>query len=317
MKSSVFSAYCALSKSGIVTLVLISVVGGYLVGHPLEAPLELSRLGLTLFGVLCLASGSSAWNQLQEREIDALMPRTARRPLPSGRITPRAAGIFIAFTLLAGGMALLRVDLKVAVLGFLAVILYNGLYTLWWKKRWAYAAVPGAIPGALPALMGSIAANGDLWNPGGIFVFCVLFYWQMPHFWVLALRFREDYRKGNFPTLPVARGEGVTLSQITLWSLGYVGLALLAPLFLNRSGLIYLLVAVPFSLKLLWELRAFLRASVSAAAWGPVAALAAAPAGNSKAWLRFFLWINFSLIFLIAAAALDVWSAFLLAPAWV
>lgn len=282
-----------LSKSGIVALVLISVLGGYLIGQPFEVPLSVSRLLLTLFGVLFLASGSSALNQYQERHIDAEMPRTAKRPLPSGRMTPRGVLGFVALTLILGLALLAKVSEPVLVLGIAAVVSYNGLYTMWWKRRWAYAAVPGAIPGALPILMGHIAANGNPWHPGGIYLFFILFYWQMPHFWVLALKFEKDYRLGGFPTLPVARGAMVTVSRIVIWCLAYIALALIAPFFL-KTRLIYMIVAVAVSLKLLWELRAFVKAP-----------------DQGKAWLRFFLWINFSLIFYIAGAAADLWSVYL------
>jgi protoheme IX farnesyltransferase len=285
--------YRELSKSGIVALVLISVLGGYLIGQPFEVPLSLSGLSLTLFGVLFMASGSSALNQLQERHVDASMPRTARRPLPSGRMSVAAVRAFVAATLVLGLSLLAAVDTSVLWLGIAAIISYNGLYTLWWKRHWAYAAVPGAVPGALPILMGYAAASHHIWTPGGIYLFFILFYWQMPHFWVLALKFENDYRLGGFPTLPVARGPQVTVFQIVIWCLAYVGLALIAPLFL-KTRLIYMTIALAVSLKVLWELRAFVRAP-----------------DHSKSWLRFFLWVNFSLIFYIAAAALDLWSIYL------
>ncbi|MCM2324747.1 MAG: protoheme IX farnesyltransferase [Oligoflexia bacterium] len=287
------AAYRELSKSGIVALVLISVLAGYLVGHPLEAALDLPRLAFTILGILFLASGSSALNQLQERSLDSLMPRTAKRPLPTGRISVPSARAYIAVTLTLGLAILGVLSLKVALLGILAVAIYNGLYTLWWKPRLAYAAVPGAIPGALPALMGSVAANSELFHPAGLYLFAVVFYWQMPHFWVLALRFREDYRLGGIPTLPVRHGPGVTIFHVTLWTLGYVALALLSPFFLTGAGVITLLTAILCSLKLLWELRVF---------------AGSAPGG----WLRYFLWINFSLILLLGAATLDAWAPHLL-----
>jgi protoheme IX farnesyltransferase len=285
--------YRELSKSGIVALVLISVLGGYLIGQPFEVPLSFFRLAMTLFGVLFLASGSSALNQYQERHIDAEMPRTAKRPLPSGRMTPRGVLIFVFVTLFLGLGILAWVSLEVLALGITAVVFYNGLYTIWWKRRWAYAAVPGAIPGALPILMGHVAACHNLFQPGGIYLFFILFYWQMPHFWVLALRFEKDYRMGGFPTLPVARGTSVTVSRILVWCLAYVALALIAPFFL-KTRFIYMAIALAVSFKVLWELRSFVRAP-----------------DQSKAWLRFFLWINFSLIFYIAAAAADLWSIYL------
>src|SRR6185437_932834 len=139
-------------------------------------------------------------------------------------------------------------------LGILAVISYNGFYTLWWKRHWAYAAVPGAIPGALPVLMGHVAVTDQLFAPGGIYLFFILFFWQMPHFWALALRYKSDYAQGGFPTLPVAHGTGLTVHQIVIWCLGYVGLALMGPLFL-RVGAIYCIATFIMSVKILWELR--------------------------------------------------------------
>lgn len=284
--------YRQLSKSGIVTLVLISVLGGYLIGHPFEAAFSLKRLTETLGGVLFLASGSSALNQFQERKIDATMPRTAKRPMPSGRLSSQEVLVFIGVCLLVGLVTLAVVSSAVFVLGVLAIIFYNGFYTLWWKKHWAYAAIPGAIPGALPALMGHVAANGHLWNPGGIYLFSLIFFWQMPHFWVLALRFRKDYELGHFPTLPVALGESITVLQIALWCLAYIGLALLGPLFF-KTGSLYPSIVLPMCAILLWKLTAFVRA----------------PAKSSgKAWLSFFLWVNFSLIVFVGAAVLDLWS---------
>ena len=293
-----FSAYRELSKSGIVALVLISVLGGYLIGHPADLPFSPSHLLMTLLGVLFLASGSSALNQFQERTVDANMPRTAKRPIPSGRMS---AGHALAFSLggiTLGAILLARLSTELLALGAAAVLLYNVLYTLWWKRRWAFAAVPGAVPGALPILMGYVAASGTLWAAGGWYLFFILFFWQMPHFWVLALRFRGDYAQGGFPTLPVSRGTEVTVFQIGLWCLAYVGLALLAPLFLN-VGAFYLSVAIAMGIKLLVELVRFARQP------------------ESQRWWGFFLWVNFSLIILIGAAALDGWRYQLLAPFWI
>ena len=293
VQGSGFAAYAELAKSGIVTLVLISVLGGYLAGQHFDAPFDFTRLLLTLFGILFLASGSSALNQYQERVIDASMPRTAKRPLPSGRLTERAVLIFIGLTLVLGLLLLSQISIAQLILGLLAVASYNGLYTLWWKRHWAFAAVPGALPGALPIWMGYAAASGEVFTPGGIYLFFLLFFWQMPHFWVLALKYRKDYESGGFPTLPVAHGLGLTVSQISVWCLAYVGISLIAPLFM-RVGIIYLIITPLMGLKLLWELRKFVKQP------------------ESKYWLHFFLWVNFSLIIYIAAAVIDLWSVYLI-----
>lgn len=246
---------------------------------------------LTLLGILLLASGSSALNQLQERHIDAKMARTANRPLPTGRLSPNAALVFIIVTLVLGLAVLARLDLWIALLGLIAVVSYNGLYTLWWKKHWAYAAIPGAIPGALPILMGFTSANGAILAPGGIYLFLILFYWQMPHFWVLALRYSKDYEAGGFPTLPVTHGTHLTVLQIVLWCLAYIGLLLVAPLFLPVKAA-YLVITLAITIKVLLELRRF------------------ALQPESQHWLHFFLWVNFSLIIVLGAAVLDLYTAF-------
>ncbi|MEK6580101.1 MAG: protoheme IX farnesyltransferase [Bdellovibrionota bacterium] len=289
--------YKELSKSGIVFLVGISVVGGYLIGQPAGVPLGPARMCLTLLGVLALASGSSALNQLQEVAIDRTMPRTSKRPLPSGRMTSLHAKIFILASLIFGAFLLSRLGVVLLWTGVSAVFLYNGLYTLWWKKHWAFAAVPGAVPGALPILMGYASSSGSLFAPGGIYLFALLFFWQMPHFWVLALKFRSDYQKGGIPTLPVAHGAGITVDHIVLWCLAYVGIALLAPFFL-KVGFTYMVPAILISFWLIWTLFQFTRAP------------------ESKKWLQFFLWVNFSLIIYIGAAALDVWNYHLFAK-WI
>lgn len=284
-----------LSKSGIVTLVLISVLGGYFIGVPAGNPLDLARLLLTLLGILLLSSGSSALNQLQEIEPDRKMARTAKRPLPSGRVSPRQAGAFVAFCLVSGLALLAVLDLRLLAMGAAATFSYNVLYTLWWKPRWAFAAIPGAIPGALPIWMGHVASAQRLWEPAGLYLFGLLFFWQMPHFWVLALRYSGDYASGGFPTLPVKKGRPLTVAHIAIWAVCYVAMAWLAPLFMPLGGL-YFATAAVFSIAVLVELVRFARSP-----------------GHTR-WLQFFLWVNLSLVGLLAGMALDRWKWTFLTP---
>ncbi len=286
-----WKVFSELSKSGIVTLVLISVFAGYLIGQPSELPLDKTRMLLTLLGLLFVSAGSSALNQYQERDIDAQMPRTAKRPLPSGRLTPRGVLIFVGITISVGLSILAYLDWNLFHLGVFAIACYNGLYTLWWKKHWAFAAVPGAIPGAIPILMGYTAAQGQVFHPTGLYLFFILFFWQMPHFWSLALKYRKDYEQGGFPTLPVKLGLGVTLHQIILWCLAYLGIAFLAPFFMPVRW-IYMIPTLLMSGKVIIELRAFVKKP------------------ESEKWLHFFLWVNFSLIVYLAAAVIDLWSIY-------
>lgn len=301
-RKSALRLVAELSKSGIVTLVVMSVLAGYLVGHPLERPFEFGHLTLTLVGILFLASGSSALNQWQERELDRLMPRTQNRPIPSGDMTAGSALALALSFLFVGGVMLWRIDMELLWLGIAAAVSYNGLYTLWWKRKWPYAAIPGAIPGALPALMGFVAAHRaeSSWlEPGGWYLFALLFFWQMPHFWILALRYSEDYAQGAIPTLPVSRGSEITRIELTLWALGYIGISFLAPLFLP-VGRVYLSLAVLVAVLILRELFRLGKEI---------------PSGlilKDRTWLRFFLLINFSLVIYLFGLAADLWSVYLI-----
>jgi protoheme IX farnesyltransferase len=281
-----------LTKAEIVLLEVITLVAGFLIGHSLEQPINFSLFLLMLVGVSCLALGSGALNQIQERSEDAQMNRTKSRPLPSGRIS---VGVALSITIslfIIGVLCLHQVSTPVLLLGLAAVVSYNGLYTLWWKRKLAFAAIPGAIPGALPILIGYQGAVGNLLDVRGYYLFAILFFWQMPHFWVLALKYSNDYDKGGFPTLPVARGSHVTRFQITLWCLAYAAVGLLSSLFFPM-GLIGLIGSLFISAWLVFELARFLKHP------------------EQKTWLRFFLSINFSLILYLGVISVDLWSILL------
>ncbi|MCM0606776.1 MAG: protoheme IX farnesyltransferase [Xanthomonadaceae bacterium] len=314
--SAKITQYKAFSKSGIVTLVLISVVGGYFMSMPLDQSFQIGHFVLTLAGVLFLASGSSALNQFQEIRLDAKMPRTAGRPLPSGGMSEREALIFIGVSLLIGILCLAKISVLVLFLGLGAVFSYNGLYTMWWKPRMAYAAVPGAVPGALPILMGAASAADGI-NASGVYWFFILFFWQMPHFWVLADRYSADYRAGGIPTLPVSRGTEVTHFQIVLWCLAYIGLALAGPLFLEAEW-IYFIGALVVSVAILFELVRYSKARlIVSSAVTTIGTTAEPDPTEKKAWLRFFLWVNFSLILFLLFAVIDRWKMVWFPSLWV
>lgn len=277
--------FTELTKFEIVFLELITLALGYFIGHSLEYSVNWLQFGQTLFGVALLASGSGALNQFQEHLKDAQMDRTKGRPIPSGRIAPAKALSLSLALILAGAILLSMVSGLVLTLGLLAVISYNILYTLWWKPRWAFAAIPGAIPGALPILIGYQAAtqSASILDIRGWYLFAILFFWQMPHFWVLALKYSGDYDRGGFPTLPVKLGVDITKEQITLWCLAYVGIGVLAGLFFPL-GLIGVFGALVVSAWILLELKRYLDQSKDQS-----------PSAKNP-WLRFFLIINFSMI---------------------
>lgn len=287
-----YRAILELTKSEIVLLEAITLAAGFVIGQSLETAFPWSTFFLTLAGVCCLALGAGSMNQIQEREEDAQMERTRKRPLPSGRISLRFAVILTILLFLTGTILLSMVSIPVLALGLFAVISYNVLYTMWWKRRMAFAAIPGAIPGALPILIGYQAAVNNLTDGRGWYLFAILFFWQMPHFWVLALKYSNDYEKGGFPTLPVALGNQVTRFQITLWCLAYAGIGLLSAMFFP-TGVLGLAGSLLISAWLLWELVRFLRKP------------------EQQTWLRFFLSINFSLLLYLLVISADLWSIYL------
>jgi heme o synthase len=156
---------------------------------------------LPMSGIFLLAAGASGLNQYQEQEFDARMIRTLNRPLPSAELKP-ATSLWIAFLLIITGLLFMAAGEHwlTLLLGVFNILWYNGLYT-WLKRRTAFAVVPGALTGAIPVLMGWTAAGCPVWHPLPLFLAFFIFLWQVPHFWLLALLYEEDYRNAGFPTL--------------------------------------------------------------------------------------------------------------------
>jgi protoheme IX farnesyltransferase len=152
-----------------------------------------------LAGVFLLAGGAGALNQVQEVDVDTLMLRTARRPIPSGRMT-RRTGFLIALTMLAAGLLFLSGSLAAVMLGVCTVVWYNGIYTPL-KRVSAFAAIPGGVVGALPPAIGWVMGGGSVADPRIIAVAFFFFVWQVPHFWLLLLRIGDDYARAGLPTL--------------------------------------------------------------------------------------------------------------------
>jgi protoheme IX farnesyltransferase len=182
-------------------------------------------------GVLMLAAGAGALNQYQERGLDAQMKRTRHRPLPSGLLTPCNA-LFVASMFILYGLALLGLGsgLQAAALGLFAVIWYNGVYT-WLKRITAFASVPGALVGAVPPMIGWISAGGQATDITILALAFFFFIWQIPHFWLLLLKFRDDYRQAGLPTLQ-GKLSNAQIARITfVWTSAAGTASLLIPLF--------------------------------------------------------------------------------------
>ncbi|MEN8007834.1 MAG: protoheme IX farnesyltransferase [Candidatus Krumholzibacteriota bacterium] len=182
-----------------------------------------------LAGILLQACGAAALNQVQDAAVDARMPRTAGRPIPSGRIS-RTTAFISAMFLLAGGSALLwTVSGTAAVLGLAAAVVYNGIYTPL-KRVTPFAALPGSVIGALPPVVGWVAAGGYLADPTIHQVAFFFFLWQIPHFWLLLLFYEKDYADGGMPSL-FDRFDRRQIVRLTfLWIAAVCVAALMLPL---------------------------------------------------------------------------------------
>ena len=193
-----------LTKPRITGLVLVTAAVGYAVGT--GASFELPRFLLFMAGTALLCSGASALNQYLERDTDARMHRTRRRPIPAGRMRPEEALVFGLVLSAAGLAALAPVNPLTLALGALSLVSYVLAYTPL-KRVTSLCTVVGAVPRALPPLMGWTAARGVL-GPAGWGLFAILFLWQLPHFLAIGWLYREDYARGGFPMLGVTDTDG-------------------------------------------------------------------------------------------------------------
>jgi protoheme IX farnesyltransferase len=285
----VLKTYADLTKFGIVVFSVLAGLAGYATGFQIEHTFDWKIFLEVLLGIYFLSSGSLALNQVQEWKLDQKMPRTAKRPIASGKIKPAAAGILAIALLVVGLNLLFEIEPTAGWVGLVCVLFYNGVYTLYLKRKWVFAAVPGAIPGALPVTIGYAAANPDIWNSESLYLFLIMFLWQMPHFWVLAIRYKDDYAKGGIPTLPVALGMSKTLFQIGLYTFVYVGVALAAPMFVHASWL-FVLLTIPFCFKVLQEFYRYYKSN------------------GEQRWLAFFMWLNVSMLVFLVIPVVDKWN---------
>jgi protoheme IX farnesyltransferase len=159
------------------------------------------KLILVSFGILLMAVSASVLNQVQEAGLDSKMKRTLDRPIPSGRIRLKHAIIFSVCNLFAGTFIVYsNGTFSAALIGLFTILWYNGVYT-YSKRITAFAVVPGAITGALPPLIGWVAAGGGIWDKPIIFLEFLFFTGQIPHFWLLILKYGDEYHKAGIPTL--------------------------------------------------------------------------------------------------------------------
>jgi protoheme IX farnesyltransferase len=217
--------YLELSKARIVAMVLITTAAGYFFG---AQHVNVVLLINALIGTALVAAGTNALNQYVERELDAKMRRTSHRPLPDGRITPRAALVFATAISIVGTLYLaITVNFLTALLGAITLVTYIFVYTPL-KRISPACTIIGAIPGAVPPLMGWTAATGAL-SLGGWLAFGIVFLWQLPHFMAISWIYREDYDRAGFAMLSVRDSDGsATARQALFYSIALLILSAFA-----------------------------------------------------------------------------------------
>jgi heme o synthase len=241
--------YAALAKPRLNLLVVASALAGYVMagGDTSSVP----ALLWTLLGTGLVAGGASTFNQILERDRDALMRRTRLRPLPDGRLSVAEAAASGTVLTLAGLLMLAAgVNLLAAAVALATLVSYVAVYTPL-KRRTSFATVIGAVPGALPPVIGWAAASNEL-SHGAWILFGIVFLWQMPHFLAIAWMYKEDYARAGYPMLPVIEPDGrSTGRQAAIYTAALVPLAL-APTLVGMTGVIYfagaLLVTLVFLL---------------------------------------------------------------------
>jgi protoheme IX farnesyltransferase len=208
-------AFIALTKPRIIELLLVTTVPTMILAQ--QGLPRLSLIAATLVGGTLAAGGANAINMYVDRDIDRLMPRTQHRPLVTGAVTPRAALVFaLTLEVLAFAELWVFVNLLSAVLALSATLFYVFVYTLWLKRTSTRNIVIGGAAGAVPVLVGWAAVTGSLaWAP--VVMFLAIFLWTPPHFWALAIRYADDYRRADVPMLPAV----ATVEETSRRMLGY------------------------------------------------------------------------------------------------
>lgn len=240
--------YMELAKLRIVLLLLFTTLTAMVIAEGGIPPIGI--LLPTLMGGALAAAGSSTINQYLDRDMDAKMARTARRPIPSGRIAPlHALAVGIAHVSASVLILGIFVNWLSAALALIGGVYYVVVYTILLKRNTVLNIVIGGGAGAMPVLVGWAAATGSLTLDAWI-LFAIVFYWTPPHSWALALLVNSDYTRANVPMMPVARGEKVTRQQILAYSIQLLLVSLL-PSFFGTLGTIYFLAALALGLGLI------------------------------------------------------------------
>lgn len=242
----VLGAYVDLTKPKVMSLLLTTTLGAMVMAEGEWPPFAL--VFWTLLGGALMSGGAGAINHYLDRDIDPLMGRTAKRPIPSGVIRPASALLFgTALAMIAFVVLATFVNVLAAVLSFMGFVGYVFVYTIWLKRTTPSNIVIGGAAGAIPPLVGWAAVTNDV-SLGGVsltawYLFAIVFFWTPPHFWALSLMIKQHYERAKIPMLPVIRGDAETRWQILLYSVLLVALSLVLAAF-QLMGMLYFVSAI-------------------------------------------------------------------------
>jgi protoheme IX farnesyltransferase len=251
--SDVARGYHELTKPGITLFVGITAAAGYVVNAGAAA--SATSLLLVVLATMLMSSGAATLNQVAERQLDARMSRTMRRPIPAGHVSARSANT-LGWSLTAAGTLLATLTLPPLVLFFLLVC--HASYVYWYtplKVRTVHCTIVGAIPGAFPVLAGAAAAGMP--NMAAIALTGLLFTWQIPHFMAIGWLMRDDYARAGFEMLPVVDASGLRTARVSLlYAVATMGFAVLVTRFadvgvitlsvIHTAAMLYMFAVVPF-----------------------------------------------------------------------
>lgn len=236
---SIYTDFKAITKAGLAISVVFSSIAGFLLGVEDFQTLHWVVLLKLAIGGYCMVGASNAFNQVIEKDLDALMDRTKNRPVASGRMAPNVVLVVASILTIIGIVLLYSINPKSAMFGAISIFLYTSIYTPL-KTVTSLSVFVGAFPGAIPFMLGWVAATGDFGIEAGT-LFLIQFFWQFPHFWAIGWFLYEDYEKAGFFMLPTGKKDKGTALQIilyTVWlivasllpSLGYTGQLFITPI---------------------------------------------------------------------------------------
>jgi len=222
---SFFTDFVAITKARLAISVVFSSAAGYLLGTSDEHPFSWVTFIMLVLGGYCMVGASNVFNQIIEKDLDALMDRTKNRPVPAGKMSVRTAFVFGGILTLAGLAILYSINPKTAMFGAVSIFLYTSIYTPL-KTITPLSVFVGAFPGAIPFMLGWVAATDYFGIEAGT-LFLIQFFWQFPHFWAIGWFLYDDYKKAGFFMLPTGKKDKKTALQTILYTVWLIIASLL------------------------------------------------------------------------------------------